>query len=140
MISQQNRLFKQLMIQVRNLQRLLRHRRLHRDERVTLALMVSIIPVCSIHQMFGAYKINGFLFFNYPMETYWYVYFLSRSVAWVIASVVLVRLTKNGLRFFMKMFCAYCVYGLVMFFINFNSVNFYYVPLLIIAFICNKVY
>jgi len=122
------------------LQNLTRRHSLTKRDRGTLVLMVSILPVCCIHQMFGVGKVNGFLFFDYPLEAYWYVYFLSRSVAWVLVSLVLVRVTKNGLRCFSKLFLAYNIYGLVMYFINFNSVNYYYVPLIIIAIICNKVY
>lgn len=132
-------MLKQRMIRGLNPRHLHRHRLNSRD-RVTLVLLVSIIPVCCIHQMFGANKVNGFLLLNYPLEAWWYVYFLSRSIAWVLVSIALVRITHNGLRFFSKLFLSYCVYGLAMFFINFNSVNYYYVPLIIIAFICNKIY
>lgn len=128
-----------LATRARNLLRLRRHRLSHSD-RVSLALLVTIIPVCCIHQKFGVNKVNGFLFYDYPLEAYWYVYFLSREVAWVLASLFIVRVTRNGLKFFGRLFLAYNVYGLIMYFINFNSVHYYYIPLIIIAIICYKVY
>lgn len=128
-----------LTTRVRNLLHLHRHRLSHRD-RVSLALLVAIIPVCCIHQKFGVNKVNGFLFYDYPLEAYWYVYFLSREVAWVLASLFIVRVTKNGLKFFGRLFLVYNIYGLIMYFINFNSVHYYYIPLIIIAIICYKVY
>lgn len=120
---------------------ILRHRHLTRRDVRTLALWVSIIPVCCAHQLFSRTKIvDAFLTISYPLEHWWYVYFLSRSIAWILVSMAIVRMCNRALRPFGKLFLSYNIYGLLMFFINCNSVNYYYAPLIIIAIICNKIY
>ena len=117
------------------------HRLLSRKDVITLMLWVLIIPVCFTHQLFSQTKtVDGFLAISYPLSEQWYVYFLGRSVAWVLASAAMLRMCSLELRPFGKLFFAYCVYGLVMYFINCNSVNYYYIPLIIILIICNKIY
>jgi hypothetical protein len=123
------------------LHRHLHHRALNRKDRKTLCLMVAIIPLCCLHQAFSKKQVvNGFLFIHYPLETYWYVKFMCAEIAWVLVSIVVVRLMSRSLKPFGILFLSYCVFNLAMFFINCNSVNYYYLPLIIIAFICNKVY
>src|SRR5687767_5192860 len=76
-----------------------RHRHLTRKDRVTLVLWTSILPVCCIHQLFSRVRaVDGFILIDYSLSEMWYVYFLSRSIAWVLASVAMIRMCNSSLK------------------------------------------
>lgn len=137
--------FSQLLIRGRSLLDQLRNLRalkVSKRSAITICIGASIIPLCCVQQLFSESRVvDGFIMTSNPMAERYYVYYLSRSLAWVLISIVAVRMAKNKAeRIFYKMFLAYNIYGFMLFFINYNSVNYYYLPLLIIAFVCNKVY
>lgn len=142
MISQKNR---SQTLKLRTAQalslRLLRHRQLSRKNKTTVLLGGLIVMLGCVPVMFSKTKIvDAHLTVSVPMTAWTYAYLVCGCVQWVIGAVIMVRSVHVSIKPFFKLYLSYCIYDLILFFVNYNSVNYYFVPLIIFSIICNKIY
>jgi hypothetical protein len=83
-----------------------------------------MFPLTRLWHAFDATKISPWLEkgFNYPVEAYWYFEFLSEHLAWIIFSVLVVRLSKMRpwLEAVAMVWLMYRLFDLGAFLYNFN--------------------
>ncbi len=119
----------------------LRRRQISRKDRLTVFLGGVIVLMGCVPEMFSKTKmVDAFLLVSVPMTEWTYAYMVCCGVSWIVAMIIIVRCVSCSIKPFFRMLLAYAVYDFILFFVNYNSVNYYYIPLIIIAFICNKVY
>jgi hypothetical protein len=124
-----------------NLRHLLQaDRLLHRKDVWTVILLVVAVVLPFLHLKFGPAMIDGFINCHRPMETRWYVYFLSHGVAQVSFGGFVYRAITERFRPFAWLWLWYCVYDLILFFWCFNEKNYYYIPYAILLVLTFKLY
>lgn len=142
MISQKNR---SQTLKLRTAQalslRLLRHRPITRKNKITVLLGGLIILLGCVPQVFSKTStVDAFLLVSVPMAAWTYAYMVCCGVSWILAMMIIVRCVSPSIRPFFKLMLAYAVYDFILFFVNYNSANYYFVPLIIFSIICNKIY
>jgi hypothetical protein len=91
---------------------------------VNIFLVLLMFPLTRMWHFFGATKVSYWLQdgFVYPIEEYWYFEYLSEHLAWIIFSVLVVRLAKmrKWLEITAIVHLVYRLYDLGAFLYNFN--------------------
>jgi len=94
----------------------------------TIALIALILPLNEIWQVWKESNavVNPWLALDYPLAIQWYFKFLGHSVSDVLKAIVVFRLSRMNqtLRLAARVYLIYTVFDLVMFFINFNKINY----------------
>lgn len=128
---------------VLNLRHLLQADRLrlrNRGDSYTVILLVVAVVLPFVHLKFGSAMFDGFINCHRPMETRWYVYFLSQEIAQVSLAGFIYRACRPVFRPFAWLWLWYTVYDLLMFLWCCNEATYYYLPYVILLILTFKLY
>lgn len=119
----------------------LHRRQIQQKDKINLILGAIIILLGAVPEAFSKTDmIDAFVLISLPMPVWTYVYMICCGISWILAAIIILRCVNCSIKPFFRVFLAYTVYDFILFFVNYNSATYYYIPLILIALILNKLY